>query len=205
MSPVNPGSPKRHASSGAAVETPDEVKPRAPRTRREEARGSTHVDARDRREGLTVRRATVADLPTVVELRVALLREHPEHPVYGRLRPDARERAYEVFGAQLRSANEVMLLAERDGMVVGILRCVDTPNSPLLYPDRYCYVSSVYVRPAARRAGILRTLLRQAESWCEERGLTEMRLHNVPDGVASAAWESQGFVVIEQVRIRGTR
>ena len=205
MSPVNPGGAKRHASSAAAVETPDEVKPRAPRVRREEPRDNTKVAPHDRREGVTVRSATLADLPTVVELRVALLREHPEHLVYGRLRPDARERAYDVFGAQLRSANEVMLLAERDGIVVGILRCVDTPNSPLLYPDRYCYVSSVYVRPAARRAGVLKTLLRHAESWCEERGLTEMRLHNVPDGVASAAWESQGFVVIEQVRTRGTR
>ena len=204
MTPVNPG-PKRQASSAAAVESTPDVKPRAPRPRRDEPRGDTHVATRDRREGLSVRQATLADLPTVVELRVALLREHPEHLVYGRLRPDARERAYDVFGAQLRSANEVMLLAERDGVVVGILRCVDTPNSPLLYPDRYCYVSSVYVRPAARRAGVLKSLLRQAEAWCEERGLTEMRLHNVPDGVASAAWESQGFVVIEQVRIRGTR
>jgi GNAT superfamily N-acetyltransferase len=201
MTPVNPG-PKRQASSAAAAESTPEVKPRAPRPRRDELRGDTHVAPRDRREGLSVRRATLADLPTVVELRVALLREHPEHLVYGRLRPDARERAYDVFGAQLRSTNEVMLLAERDGVVVGILRCVDTPNSPLLYPDRYCYVSSVYVRPAARRAGVLKSLLRQAEAWCEERGLTEMRLHNVPDGVASAAWESQGFVVIEQVRMR---
>jgi len=200
MSSVNPGSPKRHASSAAAVETPAEVKPRAPRSRREEPRGIEPT--RDAREAIPIRRATVADLPTVVELRVALLREHPEHLVYGRIRPDARERAFEVFGAQLRSAHEVMLLAEREGAVVGILRCVDTPNSPLLYPDRYCYVSSVYVRPAARRAGVLKALLRQAEAWCAERGLTEMRLHNVPDGVASAAWESQGFVVIEQVRMR---
>jgi ribosomal protein S18 acetylase RimI-like enzyme len=202
MSPVNPGTPKRQAS--AAMESTAEVKPRAPRARRDESRGSPEVAARDR-EAVTVRSATLADLPTVVELRVALLREHPEHLVYGRLRPDARERAYEVFGAQLRSANEVMLLAERDGVVVGILRCVDTPNSPLLYPDRYCYVSSVYVRPAARRAGVLKALLRQAEAWCDERGLTEMRLHNVPDGVASAAWEAQGFVVIEQVRMRAER
>ena len=201
MSPVNPGHPRRQASA-SAVETPAEVKPRAPRARREEPRGGEQVAARERGDGLAVRRATLADLPTVVELRVALLREHPEHLVYGRLRPDARERASEVFGAQLRSAHEVMLLAERDGVVVGILRCVDTPNSPLLYPDRYCYVSSVYVRPAARRAGVLKALLHQAEEWCAERGLTEMRLHNVPDGVASAAWESQGFVVIEQVRMR---
>ena len=151
---------------------------------------------------LRVRTATDADLPTIVEMRLALLRNHPDHPIYGRLRHDARERAYAVFGSQLRSPNEAMFLAERDGEVVGILRCVDTPNSPLLHPDKYCYVSSVYVRPAARRRGVLKALLQRARSWCTERGLSEMRLHNVPSGVASAAWQAEGFTVVEEVRLR---
>ena len=149
---------------------------------------------------LTVRRATLSDLPTIVDLRLALLRENGDHPVYGQLRADARERAYHVFGAQLRSSNEVMFLAELRGTVVGILRCVETLNSPLLHPDRYCYVSSVYVRPNARRSGVLKALLRRAGEWCGDRGLREMRLHNVPGGAASAAWSASGFVVMEEVR-----
>ena len=44
------------------------------------------------RDGLTIRRATIYDLDVVVELRLALLREYAEHPVYGRLRPDATKR-----------------------------------------------------------------------------------------------------------------
>src|SRR5919198_1923050 len=71
---------------------------------------------------VAVRRATVADLPTVVELRLALLRENGDHPIYGQLRVDARDRAYDVFGAQLRSPHEVMFLAESEGEVVGIFR-----------------------------------------------------------------------------------
>ncbi len=149
---------------------------------------------------VTVRRAALGDLPTIVDLRLALLRENGDHPVYGQLRADARERAYDVFGAQLRSPNEVMFLAEAGGAVVGILRCVETLNSPLLYPDRYCYVSSVYVRPNARRGGVLKALLRRAGEWCGDRGLTEMRLHNVPGGSASAAWSASGFAVMEEVR-----
>jgi GNAT superfamily N-acetyltransferase len=149
---------------------------------------------------VTVRRAVLGDLPTIVDLRLALLRENGDHPIYGRLRADARERAYDVFGAQLRSPNEVIFLAEAGGAVVGILRCVETLNSPLLHPDRYCYVSSVYVRPGARRGGVLKALLGRAEDWCRERDLTEMRLHNVPGGGASAAWSASGFVVIEEVR-----
>lgn len=152
------------------------------------------------RPPLLVRSATFTDLPIIVELRLALLRENGDHPVYGRLRADARERAYEVFGAQLRSPHEVMFLAESGGEVIGILRCVETFNSPLLSPDRYCYVSSVYVRPRVRRSGVLKALLQRAESWCAERGLPEMRLHNVPAGAASAAWAAEGFSVVEEVR-----
>lgn len=149
---------------------------------------------------VTVRRAALGDLSTIVDLRLALLRENGDHPVYGQLRSDARERAFDVFGAQLRSPNEVIFLAEVAGAIVGILRCVETLNSPLLHPDRYCYVSSVYVRPAARRRGVLKALLRQAGEWCDERGLTEIRLHNVPGGSAGAAWSASGFAVMEEVR-----
>ena len=151
----------------------------------------------------SIRRATIDDLAIVVELRLALLRENADHAVYGRLRADARERAYDVFGTQLRSPNEAIFLAERDGQAIGILRCVDTPNSPLLHPGRYCYVSSVYVRPKARRGGVLKALLHRASDWCADRGLAEMRLHNVPGGIASAAWEAEGFDVVEEVRRKG--
>ncbi|HKW10889.1 MAG TPA: GNAT family N-acetyltransferase, partial [Gemmatimonadaceae bacterium] len=118
-------------------------------------------------------------------------------------RADARERAYDVFDAQLRAPNEVMLVAESGDEVLGILRCVETFNTPLLHPERYCYVSSVYVRPRSRRRGVLTALLAHAEAWCAERGLTELRLHNVPGGNASAAWSAVGFAVVEEVRRKG--
>jgi len=81
---------------------------------------------------LAVRRASLAELPTIVELRLALLRENGDHPVYGQLRADSRERAFDVFGAQLRSPHEVMFLAESKGRVVGILRCVDTDRKSVV-------------------------------------------------------------------------
>jgi GNAT superfamily N-acetyltransferase len=152
---------------------------------------------------LTVRRATIADLDAVVALRLALLREYPDHPVYGRLRPDAELRAHAIFATQLESDSEVVFLAERRGEAIGLLRCVETVASPLLEPDRYCYVSSVYVERAWRRKGVLRSLFASAEDWCHKRGLTEMRLHNVGSRAgAAAAWDALGFEVVEQVRMR---
>lgn len=149
-----------------------------------------------------VRRATAEDLDAVVSLRIALLREYPEHPIYGRLRPDVELRARALFSAQLEADNEVVLLAELDGDTVGLLRCVETVSSPLLLPERYCYVSSAYVKPDFRRRGVLQALFEEARAWCADRGLVEMRLHNVGSRESAAgAWAALGFEVVEQVRL----
>jgi GNAT superfamily N-acetyltransferase len=161
---------------------------------------------------IVVRRATVKDLDAVIQLRLALLREYPDHPIYGRLQPDVNERARALFAAQLRSTTEVMFLAAFDCMggardcradSVGILRCTESTSSPLLEPSRYAYVSSVYVHPDARRRGVLRAMLRAADEWSRARGLEEMRLHNVADSAsAGVAWSALGFEVVEHVRLR---
>jgi ribosomal protein S18 acetylase RimI-like enzyme len=150
-----------------------------------------------------VRAATIQDLETVVRFRLALLRSHEENPIYGGLRDDAERRARHLFARQLESRDEVLLLAERGGEPVGCLRCVRSLNSPLLRPDEYAYVSSVYVIPAERRTGVLRALMSEAERWCATRGLTEMRLHNAADNpVAATTWQQLGFEVVEQFRRR---
>jgi GNAT superfamily N-acetyltransferase len=150
-----------------------------------------------------VRAATPRDLDAVVALRLALLREHPDHPIYGRLRTEVDRRARDLFAAQLRARTETILLAELAEEVVGILRCVESMGSPLLDPARYAYVSSVYVRPESRRCGVLRALVNEAERWSRARGLEQMRLHNVAGSVAAErAWEALGFAVVEQVRLR---
>lgn len=152
---------------------------------------------------LTVRAATPDDIDIVVSLRIALLRAHAGNAIYGRLRPDAEARAHVLFARQLASAGEVMLLAERDGRVVGCLRCVRSVGSPLLEPAEYAYISSVYVRPEARRGGVLRTLMAEAERWSAARGLHEMRLHNASDNdAASETWQALGFEVVELLRVR---
>lgn len=142
----------------------------------------------------------------MLELRLALLGEHAGSPIYGRLRHDVRERAERLYRRQLASPGEIIFLAERDGEAVGILRCLDAIGSPLTEPERYGYISSVYVRPEARQGGVLGALMRRAERWCARRGLEELRLHNASDNeLAGATWERLGFQVAEVLRIRPLR
>lgn len=152
---------------------------------------------------IEVQRATLDDLETVIALRLALLREYGDHPIYGRLRRDAEVRARPVFQQQLLSPDQAVFLAARDGQVAGIARCVDTKGSPLLMPDRYCYVTSAYVKPEHRRHGVLAALINHMEGWARDRGLTEMRLHNSSlHPHAGATWDQLGFVVNEEVRLK---
>ena len=167
-----------------------------------EARSAKQAYA-DARSTLRVRQATMQDLQSVIDLRLALLYEHPDHPIYGRLRTDVSDRAREVFAGQLRSTMEALFLADHEGDVAGILRCVDSIGSPLLDPPRYAYLSSAYVVPRYRRHGVLRALLGVAERWSRARGLDQMRLHNITGSeMAEGAWSALGFGVVEQVRVR---
>ncbi|HEY5219048.1 MAG TPA: GNAT family N-acetyltransferase [Gemmatimonadaceae bacterium] len=154
---------------------------------------------------VTVRTASGDHLDTVVALRLALLREYDGHPIYGTLHPDAETRARQLCVSQMDSPRDVFLLAEVDGNAVGLMRCTDTQASPLLWPERFAYVSSVYVQPRFRRRGVLRALLASAEAWCVARGLAEMRLHNVPGDAAASAWDALGFGMVEQVRTHEIR
>jgi GNAT superfamily N-acetyltransferase len=152
---------------------------------------------------ISVQRATLDDLDTVIELRLSLLREYHDHPIYGRLHPDAEARARPVFQRQIQSPDQAIFLAGREGRIAGIARCVDSRGSPLLMPDRYCYVTSVYVRPEHRRQGVLLALMRAIEDWAAQRGLTEMRLHNSTLNAATrSAWDRLGFEINEEVRLK---
>src|SRR5215470_3440046 len=55
---------------------------------------------------VTVRRAESGDLATVVSLRLALLREYGDHPLYGELAPDVLDRAFDLYHSQIVAADE---------------------------------------------------------------------------------------------------
>lgn len=151
---------------------------------------------------LLIRPATLADLDAVVSLRLALLHEHQSNPLFERLHPDAAKRARDIYRSHIESHEQIVLLALRDTEPVGILRCVHAVSSPLLLPESYGYMSSAYVVPAERRAGILKALFEEGVRWCRSRDLTELRLYvSVGDEVARSTWSSLGFTPVEELRI----
>jgi ribosomal protein S18 acetylase RimI-like enzyme len=152
---------------------------------------------------IRIREATTADIDRVAEMRLSLVAAHPGHLAYGPLRRNALEIARDLTAQQFRSRRQVVFLAVRGRRIVGMLRCVDAPSHRFFLPARHGYVTMVFVEPGARRRGVLRALLDHAVEWCKERGLDQIRLHNAAENrLASAAWESLGFRVVEHARLK---
>ena len=148
-----------------------------------------------------------SDLAAVVALRLALLREYGDHPLYAELRPDVVDRAFDLYHAQIVAADERSFSPSSAARRSAFSAASTSRGSPLVLPERYCYVSSVYVRAVGAAPGRAARARRAPPSdWCDERGLGEMRLHNASSSrVAVAAWSALGFEVVEQVRRRVVR
>ena len=152
---------------------------------------------------VVVRRGTLKDLPQIVALRLALLKEEKRNPFFANPHPNAEERALQLTRAELNTPGEVFLVALRGKSIVGMLRCRAVRRMPLVAEARQAVVTTVYVVPAQRRTGVLRALLDSADQWCRREGLNAMRLQcALSNDVGRKTWESVGFTPAETVYLR---
>lgn len=145
--------------------------------------------SRRTRPTVSVRRATPKDLDVIVPLRAALRREDPSPLREPTLDDDGGE-LVALTRRQLGDARQLWLLAER-GAPCGVLRCAIVRRDDTA---PYAVLTTAYVIPTARRAGVLRQLVEGATAWAASQGVTEVRLRtNAPNAAAAAAWGALGF------------
>jgi ribosomal protein S18 acetylase RimI-like enzyme len=72
-----------------------------------------------------------------------------------------------------------LFIAEADQIVAGFVGVIArvAPNEPDEEATPYTYISDLVVLPAYRRRGIGSALLRQAEAYARERGMTLLRIN----------------------------
>lgn len=141
----------------------------------------------------TIRRATVADLPTLVELRLALFRamgvagDTPDGGVLAVALAD-------YFATALPAGRfRAWLACEPDGAVIGCggLVFAQKPPAPGNCSGREAYVMNMYTIPAWRGRGVAGQILGQILGFVRDSGVTSVRLHATAQG--RPIYECAGF------------
>ncbi|PSL57815.1 acetyltransferase (GNAT) family protein [Saccharothrix carnea] len=146
----------------------------------------------------TVRRATPADLETVLALALAELRYSS---MVGSTvhRPDAAALKRRTLADRLTAGGPAWL-AERDGIAVALAECAVVTSEPgnwtatRLPPGRWGYVNCVSVLPGARGTGVGRQLMAHAHQELHRLGTVGTYLYyNPPNPLSSVFWPRQGY------------
>lgn len=159
----------------------------------------TRPRTRRPRPNLVVRRATEADLPLLVEHRVAMFREMGDRsaraiarhaPAYARwVRP------------RLRNAEAVAWVVERPkGTPVGSGALWFQPGHPRPGFDdlRVPYILSVYTVPEARGIGVATRVVREAVALARKLGYARVSLH--ASSMGRGVYERLGFRSTTELR-----
>ena len=112
---------------------------------------------------VTVRSIQESDLPEWYRLRRMLWDELTEE--------EHRDEMFDIFE---HTDSQLVLVAEKDGRLVGFLEASIRPFVEDCHTDHVGYLEGWFVEPGFRRYGIGRDLVRTAERWARKKGCTEM-------------------------------
>ncbi len=149
-------------------------------------------------EGLTVRRSTRTDLPTLAELDVALPRHQAGSAVFSRLPVPSVEEALADIEADFDDPSYATFVAEHEGRVVGAaIGCsleLSPGHTPLMRPRSAGFLGFAAVLPNARGLGAGRALGETVMAWSRDEGYewvaTDWRSTNLQ---ANRSWTELGF------------
>jgi GNAT superfamily N-acetyltransferase len=145
---------------------------------------------------LTIRKATLADLPLLLSYRRAMAEE------MDRAHEPAVNRMIAALEPYLRSAIPEgrwhSWIAEPGGCgSVEVVQWVPGRQDPT---PRRAWIHSLYVEPAFRRHGIGRRLTATITAWCREQGFEWVYLHASEQG--RPLYESLGFLTSSEMRLK---
>jgi ribosomal protein S18 acetylase RimI-like enzyme len=127
---------------------------------------------------ITIRTATVADLPALGRLGALLVRTHIDFDPQRFMDPGSDPaQGYAWFlGTQLKDNDVVVFVAERDDEVLGYVYAGLEPTSWKELRDACGFIHDVVVDERGRRSGTATALIETAVEWLRERGAPRVML-----------------------------
>ena len=151
--------------------------------------------------GITIRRATLKDLDTLVSLRRA------EQTEFGLTDQTILDKADRIFGRWARSRMKtkglVAWLGEKRGGIVVGCGCVwlqPVHPNPQRKRTHRPYLLSMYTNPNSRGRGVATKIVEAAMEWCRKEGYRTLSLHasNMGEGV----YKRLGFKPTSEMRVQ---
>ena len=151
-------------------------------------------------EGFTIRRASTADLETLVAHRRAMFQDmgHSDDAALSSMSAKFRTWVLEHMSAGDYLA---WLVSVPDGSIVAGagLWLMDWPPHMIGRCDRRANIVNVYTAEAFRRRGLARRLMEAVLTWCSEHGIDTIILHASSEG--RSLYESMGFKATNEMRL----
>ena len=157
--------------------------------------------------GVTLRPATSADLPALGRLGALLVRTHHElDPARFIAATRHTEQGYASYlGSQLQDPAVLVLVAERDGNVLGYTYAAVEGNDYMALRGPAGVLHDIVVDPHHRREGVGRMLLDATLAWLDARGAPRVVLSTAErNEAAQRLFAAAGFrrTMIEMTRER---
>lgn len=146
--------------------------------------------------GYTIRRATLADLETMVRHRRAVFEEN------GKTRDlDLVDRNFAEWVRPRIDATYFHWLAEHEGRAVAsaALLLLDWPPAPRDPRGGMGFVYSVWVDPRHRRRGVARAVMETLHAWADEHEVGTLALHASDSG--RPLYAALGYLPTNEMRL----
>jgi len=156
-------------------------------------------------QSFVIRRATADDAPALGRLGALLLRAHYEfdHDRFMAPRPNA-EAGYGAFlVSQLDDEDVVVMVAEREGTVIGYVYAGLEPRSWKELREACGFIHDVAVEEVGRRLGVATALIDAAVEWLRSRGAPRVILWSAhANDAAQRLFARRGFrrTMVEMTR-----
>lgn len=141
-----------------------------------------------------IRTAIEADLKAIGLLWEELMDFHAERDETFTRCAGGRDSFVEHVGTCISSEQWHVLVAERDGELLGYCLACIKQRPPVFEVRDFGSIDDLLVAAAARREGLGERFVREAEQWFKDAGISRVELRiAVTNEVSSAFWRKMGY------------